>query len=189
LIAGLVPKSQDCVVTCLIKFGQLGRLKVALYGCVTEANLREIDMTVISVVRYCAMALFAVVAFGAPSYAQQPSGDIRIDIVSGGFILGAAGGSGTLVYGGKRYRLSIGGLSVGATIGLAKASFYGRAYNLRRVTDIQGTYTAADVGYAIIGGRKTARLKNGRGVVLELRGRQIGLEATADVSGMQISLR
>ena len=128
-------------------------------------------------------------AFSAPSYAQRQSADIRIEVVSGGFILGASGGSGTLVYNGKKYRLAIGGLSVGATIGLAKARLSGRAYNLRRVTDIEGIYSAGDVGYAVVGGRKVARLKNGRGVVLELSGRQVGLEATVDVSGMRISLR
>ena len=109
--------------------------------------------------------------------------------MSGGFILGASGGSGTLVYGGKRYRLAIGGVSLGATIGLAKARLSGRAYNLRRVSDIEGTYTAGDMGYAVVGGRKTARLRNGRGVVLELSGRQVGLEATVDVSGIRIGLR
>ena len=145
-------------------------------------------MAVRSFVCFCALALVALVSFSAPSFAQQ-TGDVRIEVVSGGFILGGSGGSGTLVYNGKRYRLGIGGISIGATIGLAKATFYGRAYNLRRVTDIEGTYTATDVGFAVVAGRKVARLKNSRGVVLELRGRQIGLEATADVSGISISLR
>lgn len=146
-------------------------------------------MALHSAFRYCAIALIALVGFSAPSYAQRQSSDIRIEIVSGGFILGAAGGSGTLVYNGKRYRLGVGGVSLGATIGLAKASLYGRAYNLRNASDINGTYYAADVGYAVVGGRKVARLKNSRGVVLELRGRQIGFEATVDVGGMQIWLR
>lgn len=138
---------------------------------------------------FFAIVLASLVSFAAPSYAQRQSSDIQIDIVSGGFILGASGGSGTLIYGGRRYRLSIGGVSLGATIGLARARLGGRAYNLRRLSDIEGTYTAADVGFAVIGGRKVARLTNGRGVVLQLRGRQVGLEATADLSGMRISLR
>jgi hypothetical protein len=139
----------------------------------------------------CAVALaFAAVAWsGQPTYSQGRSGEIYIDLVSGGFIIGGAGGSGVLVYRGRRYPLSIGGVGVGATIGLAGSRLSGRVYNLRRVTDIEGTYRATGVGYAIVAGRRVARLVNARGVVLHLRGRQVGLEASADVSGMRISLR
>lgn len=146
-------------------------------------------MRLYSVGRFIAIVLVALVSFNAPSFAQRESASIQIEIVSGGFILGASGGSGTLIYRGKRYPLAIGGISLGATIGLAKARLAGRAYGLRRVSDIEGTYTAADMGYAFVGGRKAARLKNARGVVLELSGRQIGLEATVDVSGMRIGLQ
>ena len=142
------------------------------------------------------IALFAFVSTGNSATAaprakpkSASSGTIVIEIVSGGFIVGGSGGNGTLLYRGKRYPLSIGGLSVGVTIGLASARLGGRVYNLRRVTDIEGSYGATDAGYAFVGGRKVARLSNGRGVVLELRGRQVGLEATLDMSGMRIALR
>jgi hypothetical protein len=139
--------------------------------------------------RPIAIAFVALLSLSAPSYSQAPSGDIRIEVVSGGFIIGGSGGSGTLTYRGKSYPLRIGGLSLGVTIGLAKARLHGQVYNLRNPADIQGTYSATDAGYAFVGGRKTARLRNSRGVVLVLYGRQVGLEATLDVSGMQISLR
>jgi hypothetical protein len=135
------------------------------------------------------IALAALAWSGTPTLSQPRSADIYIDIVSGGFIVGLAGGNGTLVYRGKRYPLSIGGVSVGVTIGAARAQLAGRVYNLRRVSDIEGTYQATDAGYAFIAGRKAARLINSRGVVLVLRGRQVGLEATLDVSGMRVALR
>lgn len=135
------------------------------------------------------VALAALAWSGQPGYSQGRSGEIYIDLVSGGFIIGGAGGSGVLVYRGRRYPLSIGGVGIGATIGLAGSRLSGRVYNLRRVTDIEGTYRATGVGYAIVAGRRVARLVNARGVVLHLSGRQVGLEATADVSGMRISLR
>jgi lipid-binding SYLF domain-containing protein len=131
----------------------------------------------------------ALVWSGQPTYSQGRSGEIYIDLVSGGFIIGGAGGSGVLVYRGRRYPLSIGGVSIGATIGLAGSRLSGRVYNLRRVTDIEGTYRATGVGYAVVAGHRVARLVNARGVVLHLSGRQVGLEATADVSGIRISLR
>lgn len=51
------------------------------------------------------------------------------------------------------------------------------------------TYTAAGVGAAAGGGASTIRLQNATGVVLDLRGRTIGLELNANVSGVEISLR
>jgi len=148
-----------------------------------------------SAIRVAMISLIAFVSLVSPSYSQAPSGPqtpsatIRIDIVSGGFIIGASGGSGTLTYQGKQYPLGIGGLSLGLTIGAAKTELVGRVYNLANVSDIAGTYTAGEAGLAIAGGKKIARLRNSKGVVLRLRGRQIGLEATLDLSGMEIWLK
>jgi hypothetical protein len=91
------------------------------------------------------------------------------------------------VFQGRRYPLRVGGLSCGATIGASEADLVGRAYNLRRPSDIAGTSTA--VGAAAGGGASTIRLQNARGVVLDLQGRTIGLELNANVSGVEISLR
>jgi hypothetical protein len=139
--------------------------------------------------RVFAVATIALLTLSASVSAQQPSGDIRIRYITGGFIVGGAGGSGTLVYKGKAYPLNVGGLSIGLTIGLAEARFRGQVYNLRNIRDIEGTYTASDAGYALIRGRKVSTLRNSRGVVLALSGRQVGVEATLDVSGMTISLK
>jgi hypothetical protein len=139
--------------------------------------------------RLVMISLIASVSLVSPSYSQTPSDTIRLEIVSGGFIIGAAGGSGTLTYQGKQYPLGVGGLSLGLTIGVAKTELIGRVYNLANVSDIAGTYTAAEAGLAIAGGKKIARLRNSKGVVLRLRGRQIGLEATLDLSGMEIWLK
>ena len=60
---------------------------------------------------------------------------------------------------------------------------------MRSASDIAGVYTAAAAGVAVAGGRKVARLRNSKGVLLTLRGRQVGLEFALDLSGMEISLR
>ena len=123
----------------------------------------------------------------APSWAA--TGAVRVEIFKAGFIVGVGGGRGTLVFQGRRYPLSVGGLSFGATIGASKADLTGRAYNLRQASDIAGTYTAVGAGVAVAGGASGIRLQNAKGVVLELRGRNIGLELNANVSGVEISLR
>ena len=81
----------------------------------------------------------------------------------------------------------IGGISAG-TIGAAGADLMGRAYNIRQPADIVGTYTALSGSAAIGAGVKAIRLQNLNGVVLELRGPEAGLEASASLSGMGISL-
>jgi hypothetical protein len=161
-----------------------------LYCKNKAGNNREVKMLRLStIVRQIAITLVALVALATPSYSQPSPAKVRIEIVSGGFIIGAAGGRGTLTYQGKRYPLRIGGVSIGLVFGAAKAELVGQAYNLTRPSDISGTYTAVEAGYALAGGRRTARLKNSKGVILVLRGRQIGLEVSLDLSGMQVSLR
>jgi hypothetical protein len=140
-----------------------------------------------------AAAFFAIaaIAAAAPSQAQGRggTGTVRIEIVKAGFIVGVQGGSGTLTYMGRRYPLSIGGVSLGATIGASKAILVGSVHNLRGPGDIAGTYGQTEAGLALIAGGKAARLRNERGVILNLRGRQVGLEFSLDLSGMVISMR
>ncbi len=133
-----------------------------------------------------ALLCAAVLAVGP---AQAGSGTVAIEIYKAGFIVGVSGGKGRLTLDGKSYNLSVGGVSLGATIGASKAELIGEAENISNPSDIQGTYTAVQAGVAAAGGTKTAQLKNSKGVVLKLRGKQIGLEFSLDLSGMQISLK
>lgn len=128
-----------------------------------------------------------VAGFAAPVAAAD--GTIQLEIYKAGFIVGGAGGSGKLKYKGKQYPLSIGGISLGATIGVSKAELLGEVSNLKKLSDIEGTYTAAEAGLALAGGAKTAELTNSKGVVLKVKGKQIGIELSLDLSGMQIALK
>ena len=142
--------------------------------------------------RAFAAATVALVLTGASAAAlAQPKADatIAFDIFKAGFIVGGSGGSGTLTYQGKSYPLTIGGVSLGATIGVSKAELIGEVYNLKSVNDIAGTYTAAQAGFAVAGGNKVADLRNTKGVQLKVRGKQIGLALEADLSGLQLELK
>ena len=136
------------------------------------------------------LAILAAVAILAcalqPSYAE--SGAVRLKISKAGFIVGVGGGSGTLSFKGRRYRLSVGGVSVG-TIGVSSMDLVGTASNLRRAGDIAGTYSAASASVAVAGGARTATLRNSKGVVLTLRGKQVGFEASMSLSGLTLSLQ
>jgi len=94
-----------------------------------------------------------------------------------------------LKFKGKQYRVEIGGVSLGATIGASKAELVGEVYNLKSPNDIEGTYVAGQAGVAVVGGGKVAELKNSKGVVLKIKGKQVGLELALDLSGMGVSLK
>jgi len=42
---------------------------------------------------------------------------------------------------------------------------------------------------AVAGGGKVAELKNSKGVVLKVKGKEVGLELALDLSGMEIALK
>ena len=123
-------------------------------------------------------------------FAFRGSGD-RLDLapdLERRIYFGASGGSGVLTFEGRQYRLSVGGISAGATIGASGADLVGTASHLHSAADIQGIYSAVGAGLSVAGGRQAARLSNANGVILRLRGRQIGFMFSLDLSGMQISL-
>lgn len=125
----------------------------------------------------------------AVSQAEAATGSISLHIVSAGFIFGVTGGSGVLTFAGHQYPLSVGGISAGATIGASGTDLVGTAYHLHRPADIAGVYSAAGAGLSVAGGRSAAQLTNANGVLLRLRGRQIGFMFSIDLSGMVISLQ
>lgn len=130
----------------------------------------------------------ATLASVLPSQAQMVC-EIRLEITKGGFIIGAAGGSGVLICDGQRYPLSVGGLNVGLVIGMAKVSLVGEVRNLREVPDIEGTYTGVGASIAVGGGGDNVVASNANGVQLVMRGTQVGLEASLDLSGATIRLK
>ncbi|HTL64568.1 MAG TPA: hypothetical protein VL305_06200 [Pseudolabrys sp.] len=138
----------------------------------------------------CAAAAFVAAAMlmVATLPSQADTGTVRFRVGSAGFIVGVGGGSGTLTFHGKTYPLRISGVSLGM-IGVSSADLVGRARNLRRASDIAGSYTAVGAGLAVAGGASTARMQNANGVVLEVRGTKVGFSASLDLSGLTISMQ
>ena len=139
--------------------------------------------------RAALVALLALSGVSVSSAAYADSGSISIRVVKGGFFVGASGGSGTLTFQGKRYPLSIGGLSAGLVFGASEARLSGRVSNIRRASDVAGVYGAAGAGAAVGAGARVITLRNAKGAVLTLSGRQVGLMANVDLSGLAIALK
>ena len=139
--------------------------------------------------RFCAAIMVAAIMLtGTLSQSYAATGAVRFHIVKAGFIIGAGGGSGTLNFKGRNYRLSIGGINVG-TIGASAVDLVGTASNLRTAADIAGTYTQGSAALAVVGGARVATLQNANGVVIKVRGPAVGLEASLSLSGMTISMQ
>jgi hypothetical protein len=131
----------------------------------------------------------ALAGFGLSSSARADSGTITFRVLKGGWFIGASGGSGTLFFHGRRYPLSIGGLSVGLVFGGSETYFQGTVRNIRSPYDVTGIYGAAGAGAAVVAGAQIIALRNEKGAVLHLTGQQIGLQINADLSGLSIAVR
>ncbi|MBP0573581.1 hypothetical protein J8J27_23055, partial [Mycobacterium tuberculosis] len=130
------------------------------------------------------LVTLAVVGASGATSAYADSGSIRITIYKAGWFIGGSGGDGTLSFRGRHYPLSIGGLSAGLVFGASKATLVGRVSNIQRPSDVAGVYGAAGAGAAAVKGVGAIVLRNEKGAVLELSGRQVGLIANVDLSGM-----
>ena len=144
-------------------------------------------MRLTSAVRIALVAFAATV--GAASLAHADSGRIYISVVKGGWVIGGSGGNGMLTFHGRRYPLAIGGVSAGLVFGASKADLVGRVSNIRYPSDVAGVYGAAGAGAAVGVGARAIVLRNEKGAVLSLEGRQVGLIADVDLSGLAIALR
>ena len=144
-------------------------------------------MRITSILRTALIALVAIVGMSRATYAE--SGSVTLTIYKAGWIIGGSGGGGSLYFRGRHYPLSVGGIDYGLVFGGSKTVLRGRVSNIRRPSDVAGVYGAAGAGLAVARGARAIVLTNQKGAVLELSGRQVGLMANADLSGLAISLR
>ena len=131
-----------------------------------------------------------IVLFGfSVNQAEADSGRIVLTVYKAGWIIGGSGGYGTLTFRGRSYPLSVGGIDYGLVFGGSKTVLRGRVSNISRAADVAGVYGAAGAGLAVGRGARAIVLANPKGAVLELEGRQVGLMANADLSGLAITLK
>ena len=140
-----------------------------------------------SALRTVLIALVVFVGLSPASFADD--GTVRLTIYKAGWIIGGSGGSGALYFHGRYYPLSTGGLDYGLVFGGSKTVLHGRVSNIYRPSDVAGVYGAAGAGLAVGTGARAIVLTNQKGAVLELTGRQVGLLANVDLSGLAITLK
>lgn len=141
--------------------------------------------------------LFSAVCIGAAlmassaamaQNAKAPSGKVVINETQFGFIVGGSVGGGELTYEGKTYKFKIGGMSLGANIGVSKVSASGEVYDLKDISKFPGTYVSLDGTVALGGGVGGMKLKNEHGVIMRLQATTQGLQLNASSSGVTVKL-
>ena len=134
------------------------------------------------------LALSALLASSLATASRAETGSVRVDFKKAGFVLGVGSGRGVLTFRGHNYPFRVSGLSFGATVGTSTNQLAGRALNIRSPGDIAGTYSAIGAGGALAGGAGGVRLRNNKGVILQLHGAKVGVELSAAVSRVEIAL-
>ena len=105
-----------------------------------------------------------------------------------GFIVGVGGASGYVNFHGARYPIDVGGLKLG-TIGVNSYDVIGRVYNLHRLSDIEGAYTAAEASATAGAGAGAIDMTNGNGVEIRASSTSAGLQLTLGPGGATITLK
>jgi len=141
------------------------------------------------VVRFVGAALIALFACGAASPSKADTGTVRVVFTKGGIIVGVGSGRGVLTFKGHHYPFRVGGMSVGFTVGASTTNLQGQALNMKSPGDIQGSYSVIGAGGAFAAGAGGVQLQNNQtGVILQLAGGKVGLEASAAVGGVTVTL-
>lgn len=141
--------------------------------------------------RTIAFAAVAAFSFGTAANAADmmtPSGTIAISETQFGFLVGGSTGGGTLKFKGKSHAFKIGGLSVG-TIGVSKVRATGTVYNLTDLSQFSGNYVKAEASATLGEGKGALKLKNDKGVIIEMETSSGGVQLTASGGGVKITLK
>ena len=119
---------------------------------------------------------------------KAPDGQITLsagDIAVG---IGFVWGGGALTFQGANRAFSVSGLSV-IDIGAAHIDASGSVYNLKRIEDFPGTYTALSAGATVAGGGNAIILRNQNGVVIKLKGASEGLRFNIAAEGLKVKFK
>jgi hypothetical protein len=134
-----------------------------------------------------AMLILAV----SPGRADQPlypQATVSIDLTGVAAGIGFSWGSGVLRFGGREYRFSVSGLSVG-NVGYSTINAVGNVYNLKTVSDFAGNYAAVGAGITLAGGVAGLTMQNQRGVLINLYAMQQGVQLNIGPQGFTIDMK
>jgi len=136
------------------------------------------------------IAVGALMSFlGGLAVAQEKKPDATLKLTDRDVAIGVgfSWGKGTLSYKGKTYPVKVEGLSVGE-VGVNQATAVGNVYNLKKLGDFDGNYTAAAAGGTLGGGAGVTEMKNQNGVVIGMKSTTQGASLKSAAAGIKLSV-
>jgi hypothetical protein len=127
--------------------------------------------------------------FGS-AFAQEEKPDATLKLSKGQVAVGIgwSWGEGVLTFKGKHHPFKVDGLSV-VDVGITKATAVGKVYHLNKLSDFNGTYTAAAAEATIGGGAGASTMKNQNGVVINLVSTTQGVNFKLAGEGTKFTLK
>jgi hypothetical protein len=117
---------------------------------------------------------------------EEPCCTITIRSVSQAIGVGRIWGQGLITYGGKTHQFKIQGFEKFA-VGREKLAVNGDVYRLKQLSDLAGKYRKADpAGITFIAKPKGLVIQNDKGVVIDLAGKERGLQLEVGKDGVKI---
>jgi hypothetical protein len=132
--------------------------------------------------------LFVVAAAKAEEAPLYPIGEVTIEAKQLAAGVGYSWGDGVLKFQGKEYPFIIQGLNV-AAVGFSKINAVGDVYNLKTAADLTGKYAAVSAGLSLARGVAGLSMRNDKGVVINLRSAQQGVQLNLGVDGFNIQMK
>ena len=133
------------------------------------------------------LSLAILLGQSAPSSALAPDAVVEFDGGSVAAGIGFSWGSGTLIFHGQRYPLTISGFSVG-NVGITEYSAAGSVTGLSSPQDIDGIYTSVSAGTTLGGGGSISAMRNQNGVVIQMTATTGGADLKLAAEGVKITL-
>jgi len=134
------------------------------------------------------LSLFLCLSGMAVAQDKEPDAYLELSEGSVAIGIGYSWGEGTLTYQGKKYPVEVKGLSV-IDVGVTKATAFGKVYGLKQLEDFNGNYTSATAEGTLGGGAGATKMKNQKGVVIDLFTTTKGLNLKLAPSGISLKLK
>ncbi len=133
-----------------------------------------------------ALVMFWAAAVLGAEANGRPSGTVMIHATRVAIGVGFTKGDGYLRYKGDDFKFKVTGLNA-VGLGITTLNATGEVYNLRTLNDFPGTYFGFEGGGTFIEGSKGLVIKNSKGVVLNLKAEQTGMDLKLGNEGLSIT--
>ncbi|MGH7966126.1 MAG: hypothetical protein ACRERD_30615 [Candidatus Binatia bacterium] len=122
------------------------------------------------------------------SHNNASTGSVVIKSTSVAAGIGVQWGDGILTWEGKKYPFSLQGLQV-VGVGYTEVTAEGTVSGMKKLSDFEGVYAAAEAGVATGEGTSTVTMRNPNGVTIALHAVQEGVNLTLAAGGVELKLK